>query len=76
MHHHTEKPMKIWVSVQNVWNTQYLKEKKMKICIGTPKGELIFVNLDWKKGRIQSRTMGGVAKLREYGWNILKKGKA
>ena len=46
----------------------------MKICIGTPKGELIFINLDWKKGRIQSRTMGGVAKLREYGWNILKKG--
>ena len=22
--------MKIWVSVQNVWNTQCLKEKKMK----------------------------------------------
>ena len=45
----------------------------MKVCIGTPKGELIFVNLNWKKARIQSRTMGGVAKLREYGWNILKK---
>ena len=24
-----EKPMKIWVSVQNVWNMQYLKEKTM-----------------------------------------------
>ena len=46
----------------------------MRVCIGTPRGELIFVNLDLKRGRIQSRTRGGVAKLREYGWNILKKG--
>ena len=45
----------------------------MKVYIATPKGEVIMVNLNWDKGRIQSRTMGGVAKLREYGWNILKK---
>ena len=47
----------------------------MKVYIATPKGEVIIVNLNWDRGRIQSRTMGGVAKLREYGWNILKKGK-
>ena len=46
----------------------------MKVYIATPKGEVIIVNLNWDRGRIQSRTMGGVAKLREYGWNILKKG--
>ena len=45
----------------------------MKVYIGTPKGELILVNLNLKRGRIQSRTTGGVVKLREYGWNILKK---
>ncbi len=45
----------------------------MKVYIATPKGEVIIVNLNWDRGRIQSRTMGGVAKLREYGWNILKK---
>ena len=45
----------------------------MKVYIATPKGEVIMVNLNWDRGRIQSRTMGGVAKLREYGWNILKK---
>jgi len=47
----------------------------MKVCIGTPKGELIFVNLNWKKMTIQSRTRGGVSILREYGWNIAKKRK-
>jgi len=47
----------------------------MKVYIVTPKGEVIIANLNWDRGRIQSRTMGGVAKLREYGWNILKKGK-
>jgi len=47
----------------------------MKVCIGTPKGELIFVYLDWKKNRIQSLTRGGVPKLREYGWDIAKKRK-
>ena len=46
----------------------------MRVYIATPKGEVIIVNLNWDRGRIQSRTMGGVAKLREYGWNILKKG--
>ena len=47
----------------------------MRVCIATPKGEVIMVNLNWDRGRIQSRTIGGVAKLREYGWNIIKKGK-
>ena len=47
----------------------------MKVYIATPKGEVIMVNLNWDRGRIQSLTIGGVAKLREYGWNILKKGK-
>ena len=47
----------------------------MKVYIATPKGEVIVVNLNWDRGRIQSRTMGGVTKLREYGWNILKKEK-
>ena len=46
----------------------------MKVYIATPKGEVIIVNLNWDRGRIQSRTMGGVAKLRECGWDILKKG--
>ena len=46
----------------------------MKVHIVTPKGEIIIVNLNWVRGRIQSRTMGGVSKLREYGWDILKKG--
>ena len=46
----------------------------MKTYIGTPKGEIIIVNLNLKRGRIQSRTRGGISKLREYGWNILKKG--
>ena len=46
----------------------------MKVHIVTPKGEIIIVDLNWDRGRIQSRTMGGVAKLREYGWDILKKG--
>ena len=47
----------------------------MKVYIATPKGEVIIVNLNWNRGRIQSRTIGGVAKLRDYGWNILKKEK-
>ena len=46
----------------------------MKIYIGTPKRELILVNLNWKKNTIRSCTLGGVSKLREYGWNIAKKG--
>ena len=46
----------------------------MKVYISTPKGEVIIVNINWDKGRIQSRTTGGVAKLREYGGNIKKKG--
>tara|TARA_R110000824_G_scaffold381405_1_gene574118 strand:+ start:706 stop:882 length:177 start_codon:yes stop_codon:yes gene_type:complete len=48
--------------------------RRMRVYIATPKGEVIIVNLNWDRGRIQSRTMGGVAKLREYGWDILKKG--
>ena len=47
----------------------------MKTYIGTPKGEIIIVNLNLKRGRIQSRTRKGISKLREYGWNILKKRK-
>tara|TARA_Y100000296_G_C4946544_1_gene144125 strand:+ start:265 stop:438 length:174 start_codon:yes stop_codon:yes gene_type:complete len=48
--------------------------KKNIVYICTPKGELILVYLNWKTNIIKSLTMGGVAKLREYGWNILKKG--
>ena len=47
----------------------------MKVYIGTTKGEHILVSLDLKKGKIKSYTNGGVAKLREWGWNILKRGK-
>ena len=46
----------------------------MKVWIGTSKGELILVNLNWKKNIIKSLTRGGISKLREYGWDILKKG--
>jgi len=48
--------------------------EKNIVYICTPKGELILVYLNWKTNIIKSLTMGGVAKLREYGWNILKKG--
>ena len=46
-----------------------------KVYIGTPKGEIVIVSLNWKKNTIQSLTRGGIVKLRKYGWNILKKGK-
>ena len=46
----------------------------MKVYIGTPKGEMILVNLNWKKNIIRSLTRGGISKLRECGWDILKKG--
>ena len=46
----------------------------MKIYIATTKGELILVNLNWKKNIIRSLTRGGISKLRECGWDILKKG--
>ena len=47
----------------------------MKIYIATPKGELILVDLNWKKNIIWSHTNGGVPKLREYGWDIKKRRK-
>ena len=46
----------------------------MKVYIGTPEKELILVNLNWKKSTIRSCTLGGVSKLREYGWIITRKG--
>ena len=47
----------------------------MKIYITTIKGELISVSLNLGKNTIKSYTRGGIQKLREYGWNIKKKGK-
>ena len=44
----------------------------MTVYISTPKGEIVCVNLNWKENKIQSRTKGGIAKLREYGWDIEK----
>ena len=46
----------------------------MKVWIGTSSGELILVNLNWKKNIIKSLTRGGISKFRECGWDILKKG--
>ena len=46
----------------------------MKVYIVTPRGEIIQVNLNWKKNIIRSLTKGGISKLRECGWDILKKG--
>ena len=46
----------------------------MIVDIATPKGEMILVNLNWKKNIIRSLTRGGISKLRECGWDILKKG--
>jgi|TARA_Y100000310_G_C20503234_1_gene725079 hypothetical protein len=43
------------------------------VYIGTPKGELVLVSLNWKKNTIQSLTRGGIAKLREHGWDIKKR---
>ena len=44
----------------------------MTVYISTPKGEIVRVNLNWKENKIQSHTKGGIAKLREYGWDIEK----
>ena len=40
---------------------------------GIPEGEIIKVNLNWGKNIIKSLTRGGIAKLRECGWDIEKK---
>ena len=52
-----------------MWN----KEGKYTVCIATPKGEIIRVNLNWKKNTIKSLTRGGIGKLREYNWDIGKR---
>ncbi len=51
----------------------YNRENKYTIYIVTPEGEIIKVNLNWGKNIIKSLTRGGIAKLREYGWDIEKK---
>ena len=49
--------------------------KKNMVYICTPDRQIVHVWFDSEKGKIQSRTTGGIAKLREFGWNIAKKKK-
>ena len=51
----------------------YNKENKHTVYIATPHGEIICVNLNWKKNIIKSLTRGGIEKLREYDWDIGKR---
>ena len=49
--------------------------KKNMVYICTPDKQIVYVWLDLKRGKIESRTIGGIAKLREFGWDIEKKKK-